>query len=135
MNRRDFLKTGAAGLALSMMGGYAAHAAEQKTYRVGLIGSGWYGKSDLCRLIQVSPVEVVSLCDVDKHMLAERRRAGIPAAEVEEDAAHLRRLPGDAQGEGPRHRADRHARPLARAADDRRRRGGGRRLRAEADQP
>ena len=34
----------------------------------------------------------------------------------------------------PRHRAHRHARPLARPADDRRRRGRGRRLRAEADQ-
>lgn len=70
MNRRDFVKTGAAGLALSMMGGHAAHAAEQKKYRVGLIGTGWYGKSDLCRLIQVSPVEVVSLCDVDRNQLS-----------------------------------------------------------------
>ena len=42
-----------------------------KTRRVGLIGCGWYGKIDLFRLIQVAPVEVVSLCDVDKHMLAE----------------------------------------------------------------
>ncbi|MGA2501785.1 MAG: Gfo/Idh/MocA family oxidoreductase [Tepidisphaeraceae bacterium] len=71
MNRRDFLKAAAAGFALSTLGGYVAHAAEQKTYRVGLIGTGWYGKSDLFRLIQVSPVEVVSLCDPDKHMLAE----------------------------------------------------------------
>src|ERR1044072_4857469 len=39
--------------------------------RVGLIGTGWYGKADLLRLIQVAPVEVVSLCDVDKRMLAE----------------------------------------------------------------
>ena len=38
---------------------------------VGLIGCGWYGKCDLFRLIQVAPVEVVSLCDVDKVMLAE----------------------------------------------------------------
>jgi predicted dehydrogenase len=53
-----------------MLGGYVAGAADQKTYRVGLIGAGWYGKSDLCRLIQVAPVEVVSLCDVDQHMLA-----------------------------------------------------------------
>jgi predicted dehydrogenase len=36
-----------------------------------LIGCGWYGKIDLFRLIQISPVEVVSLCDVDKQMLAE----------------------------------------------------------------
>ncbi len=37
--------------------------------RVALIGTGWYGKSDLFRLIQVSPVEVVALCDVDKNLL------------------------------------------------------------------
>lgn len=70
MNRRDFLKSSAAGIAATALGGYVAYGAEQKTYRVGLIGCGWYGKSDLCRLIQVAPVEVVSLCDVDKHMLA-----------------------------------------------------------------
>lgn len=39
--------------------------------RVGLIGSGWYGKVDLMRLIQVAPVEVVGLCDVDSRMLSE----------------------------------------------------------------
>jgi predicted dehydrogenase len=71
MNRRDFLKVGAAGVTASMLGAYVAHGAEQKTYRVGLIGCGWYGKNDLYRLIQVAPVEVVSLCDVDQHMLAE----------------------------------------------------------------
>ncbi|MBV9678713.1 MAG: Gfo/Idh/MocA family oxidoreductase, partial [Acidobacteriaceae bacterium] len=38
--------------------------------RVGLIGCGWYGKIDLLRLVQVAPVEVVSLCDVDAQMLA-----------------------------------------------------------------
>src|SRR5687767_12799047 len=70
MNRRDFVKAGAAGLALSAFKGYAAEFADQKK-RVGLIGTGWYGKCDLFRLIQVAPVEVVSLCDVDKKMLAE----------------------------------------------------------------
>ncbi len=70
MNRRDALKTSAAGLAMSLLGAHVAEAAEAKSYRVGLIGTGWYGKSDLCRMIQVSPVEVVALCDVDKHMLA-----------------------------------------------------------------
>jgi hypothetical protein len=30
-----------------MLGGYVPYAAEQKTYRVGLIGTGWYGKNDL----------------------------------------------------------------------------------------
>jgi predicted dehydrogenase len=70
MNRRDFLHAGTAGLALTAAGGYHAFAAE-KTPRVGLIGCGWYGKVDLLRLIQVAPVEVVSLCDVDSKMLAE----------------------------------------------------------------
>ncbi|MBN2507571.1 MAG: Gfo/Idh/MocA family oxidoreductase [Verrucomicrobia bacterium] len=74
MNRRQFLHVGglgAAGLALSSSWrGAAAEFADQKK-RVGLIGTGWYGKCDLLRLIQVAPVEVVSLCDVDKVMVAE----------------------------------------------------------------
>src|SRR5438309_2533456 len=69
MNRRQFLSAGAAGLALSTFGPHVAYAVDQKPLRVGLIGSGWYGKADLFRLIQVAPVEVVSLCDVDKRML------------------------------------------------------------------
>src|SRR5437870_5618638 len=64
MNRREFLQTGTAGLALSATGGYGAAAGDNKRPRVGLIGCGWYGKVDLLRLIQVAPVEVVSLCDV-----------------------------------------------------------------------
>ncbi|MEK7674199.1 MAG: Gfo/Idh/MocA family oxidoreductase, partial [Verrucomicrobiota bacterium] len=73
MNRRKFLQVGgfgAAGLALSAIPNFAAEFADQKK-RVGLIGPGWYGKCDLFRLIQVAPIEVVSLCDVDKRMLAE----------------------------------------------------------------
>jgi predicted dehydrogenase len=70
MNRREFLHRGAAGLALSAAGSSFAAFADGKPPRVGLIGSGWYGKVDLLRLIQVAPVEVVSLCDVDKKMLA-----------------------------------------------------------------
>jgi predicted dehydrogenase len=46
-------------------------ALPDRTLRVGLIGTGWYGKCDLFRLIQVAPVEVVSLCDVDRRMLAQ----------------------------------------------------------------
>src|SRR3954462_8748770 len=68
MNRRQFIHTGAAGLGAAALG--FAQAGSSKAPRVGLIGTGWYGKSDLFRLIQVAPVEVVSLCDVDKKMLA-----------------------------------------------------------------
>jgi len=70
VNRRDFLQTGAAGVALAT-GVHAFADAPQQRPRVGLIGCGWYGKTDLLRLIQVAPVEVVSLCDVDSRMLSE----------------------------------------------------------------
>lgn len=70
MNRRQFLQTSAAGLALASSSRYAAAFADAKP-RVGLIGCGWYGKCDLFRLLQVAPVEVVSLCDVDKRLLTE----------------------------------------------------------------
>jgi predicted dehydrogenase len=69
MNRRQFLQTSAAALAASTLRSFAVDFADQRK-RVGLIGCGWYGKTDLLRLIQVAPVEVVSLCDVDKAMLA-----------------------------------------------------------------
>ncbi len=69
MNRRDLLKYGTAAFAFSNVP-YAEQFADTKK-RVGLIGSGWYGKCDLLRLIQVAPVEVVSLCDVDKRMVSE----------------------------------------------------------------
>lgn len=72
INRRQFLKGATASLALTAFGAQAMDSMNpQKTWRVGLIGSGWYGKSDLFRLIQVAPVEVVALCDVDKNMLNE----------------------------------------------------------------
>jgi predicted dehydrogenase len=74
MNRREFLQTGAAsasaGLALSAANNFALGFTAPEAKRVGLIGCGWYGKCDLIRLLQVAPVEVVSLCDVDKKMLA-----------------------------------------------------------------
>lgn len=71
MDRRRFLQSSAAGLAATALSGYAAALADDKPKRVGLIGCGWYGKCDLFRLIQVAPVEVVSLCDVDRRMLDE----------------------------------------------------------------
>jgi predicted dehydrogenase len=70
MNRRQFLQTTAATVAVSALSSHAADILNQKK-RVGLIGTGWYGKADLLRLIQVAPVDVVSLCDVDKRMLED----------------------------------------------------------------
>jgi predicted dehydrogenase len=68
MTRRKFLQTGAA---LSAATFVPTTFAQEKALRVGLIGTGWYGKADLLRLIQVAPVDVVSLCDVDRRMLAD----------------------------------------------------------------
>jgi len=69
MNRRRFLQLSAASLAFATTADFAAAAAGERK-RVGLIGAGWYGKCDLFRLVQVAPVEVVSICDVDKQMLS-----------------------------------------------------------------
>jgi predicted dehydrogenase len=70
INRRLFLKGATASLALTAFGAQGMDLIyPQKPYRVALIGTGWYGKSDLFRLIQVAPVDVVALCDVDKHLL------------------------------------------------------------------
>ena len=71
MNRREFVQSSVAGLALSAAGRYRAQAADSPPLRVGLIGCGWYGKSDIFRLVQVAPVEIVSLCDVDRKMMAD----------------------------------------------------------------
>lgn len=71
MQRRQFLQTAVA--APFLLSGRAAFADEfgGMKKRVGLIGTGWYGKTDLLRLIQVAPVDVVALCDVDRNMLQE----------------------------------------------------------------
>jgi len=71
VSRRQFLKGASATLALSAFGTSILSFDLQKTWRVGLIGTGWYGKSDLFKLIQVAPVDVVALCDVDKNQLQE----------------------------------------------------------------
>ena len=71
MDRRNFLQLGASTAAITATATQLTAAAAPAKRRVGLIGSGWYGKCDLLRLIQVEPenIEVVSLCDVDSNML------------------------------------------------------------------
>jgi predicted dehydrogenase len=72
MRRRDVLKaglSGAASLLAIQRGAFAG--ADDETLRVALIGCGWYGKTDLFHLIQVAPVEVVGLCDVDSRAAAK----------------------------------------------------------------
>ncbi len=71
MDRRKFLKASALGFAITSQRGFAETFDLEKKRKVGLIGSGWYGKSALLRMIQVAPVEVVALCDVDHQMVEE----------------------------------------------------------------
>jgi predicted dehydrogenase len=71
-NRRYFIKATAFTLALGAFQstGFGFFHPDKKR-RVALIGTGWYGKSDLFRLIQVAPVDVVAICDVDQKILTE----------------------------------------------------------------
>ena len=70
INRRRFIKGAAASFALASLGANAMDVVyPQQARRVALIGTGWYGKSDLFRFIQVTQIDVVALCDVDKNML------------------------------------------------------------------
>ena len=77
-NRRRFI--GAAASSLLLVPGARPATPSRK---VAVIGAGWYGKVDLFRLIQVEPVDVVALCDVDSRSLraaaeltAERQKSG-----------------------------------------------------------
>jgi predicted dehydrogenase len=71
MYRREFLKSGIAGAAtFAALQSRAFAASSEEHPRVALIGCGWYGKTDMFHLIQVAPVDVVALSDVDGHMLS-----------------------------------------------------------------
>ncbi len=84
LNRRDFLKGSSAFMTLASFGLLGMDFKNQQgPIRVALIGTGWYGKSDLFRLIQVADVNVVGLCDPDRHILeaagklvSERQKSG-----------------------------------------------------------
>lgn len=70
IHRRQFIRNTSAALALAAFKPQGLNLfSDAPARRVALIGTGWYGKSDLFRLIQVAPVDVVALCDVDKNQL------------------------------------------------------------------
>lgn len=72
INRRQFLRSSSGLLALaSIKGSGLDHFSLAPSKRVALIGTGWYGKSDLFRLMQVAPIDIVGLCDVDKNQLSK----------------------------------------------------------------
>ncbi|WP_134088871.1 Gfo/Idh/MocA family protein [Olivibacter sp. XZL3] len=72
LNRRKFIQGTSAVLTLSALQAKGLTFTDTaNNMRVGLIGTGWYGKSDLFRLIQVRDVDVVAVCDVDSKHLEE----------------------------------------------------------------
>ena len=90
MTRRSFLKTSGAGaVALAAAKARLFAADEDKPLRVALIGCGWYGKTDLFHLIQVAPVEVVGLCDVDSKTVEAAAELGRRAPAVQKETARV----------------------------------------------
>lgn len=67
MDRRDFLQTAAAGLAVTSG---RAPAADRKP-RVAVVGCGWFGMFNLENLMDVADVEVVGLCDPNRKHLEQ----------------------------------------------------------------
>ena len=72
MHRRTFLKqSGSTAIGLAAAGTRLFAQDIDRPIRTALIGTGWYGKTDLFHLIQVAPIEVVGLCDVDQKLAAQ----------------------------------------------------------------
>jgi len=64
-SRRHFIKSTSAAMAFAAMRANGINfTPPPATRRIALIGTGWYGKSDLFRLMQVVPADIVVLCDV-----------------------------------------------------------------------
>jgi len=80
-SRREVL--GGVAAATFAASGWSAFAAP-RPWRVGVIGSAWMGRCNLFALMQVAPVEVVALCDVDRLMLTDltQRIAAFPDSMV-----------------------------------------------------
>ncbi len=79
--RRKFLRDSAAGLTGAGLTSFTANAASQnqvaganRRLRVGLIGCGGQGTSDLRAMLRAGNVECVALCDVDDEQTAKTRQ-------------------------------------------------------------
>ncbi|WP_235297938.1 Gfo/Idh/MocA family protein [Portibacter marinus] len=84
INRRHFLKSSAAISAISALGWRGFDLIKSlETLQVGVIGTGWYGKNDVLRLIQVADVNVKAIAEVDAKMaegaaeiISQRQKSG-----------------------------------------------------------
>lgn len=73
MNRRKFMGAAAAGTVAmkNMLQGASESAGGEPKLKVGLIGCGGYGMSNVRAAFKAGGVEVVALCDIDSHHLKD----------------------------------------------------------------
>lgn len=90
LNRRDFLKNGTAGLAVTgasflfpmeLLAAMRKKVGPNDTINIGLIGCNGMGFSDLTSILKMGDTNVIALCDVDENVLQSRtldlEKAGI----------------------------------------------------------
>lgn len=90
LDRRDFLKNGTAGLAVTgasflfpmeLLAAVRKKVGPNDTINIGLIGCNGMGFSDLTSLLKMGDTNVIALCDVDENVLqvrtADLEKAGI----------------------------------------------------------
>lgn len=90
LNRRDFLKNGTAGLAMTgasflfpmeLLAAMRKKVGPNDTINIGLIGCKGMGFSDLTSMLKMGDTNVIALCDVDENVLQSRtldlEKAGI----------------------------------------------------------
>ena len=70
-SRRQFLGGTVAAAASAALARSVFGAAENRTLRLGLIGAGWCGMTDVQAALQAGGVEFAALCDVDSGRLKQ----------------------------------------------------------------
>jgi len=73
MKRRDFLSTAAVAATAGTlsMSQRVARADDEKTLRLAVIGTGWYGMVDAKAALNAGSVEIAAICDVDSEHLSQ----------------------------------------------------------------
>ena len=129
LSRRELFESLGIAAAGAITAGYTATAkgyAANETINVGCIGTGGRCRKLMESLATIPGVRIAAVCDIWDMHLDEGKKLAEPKAFATKDYQRA------ARPQGHRRRADRHARPLARADDDRRLRRRQGRLRREA---
>jgi len=83
MNRRDFIKTGGAGIALvNALNAKRTAAAEARNLRLGVIGTGNRGRSLMKVLLGMPRVNIPALCDINLENLAKAEELLVQAGQA-----------------------------------------------------